>query len=213
MTPSLNHQCPKSRSHSIKGDQATACSLDSQDYDLSSGVPLWQSSVTPPCCLPHWLKQGGCVPLHPAYSVHLETRGGRRVKWGPCVLRERWKHVLIRCPVSHSGPDLCSHQHFRERGESWSLPQWTAAQWVPSTQAYLRHWGAVEQDIVRHPQVMESNGLLVQWEYPFWACRNNVWFSFFKEGHATKLFRFKTEASLFKILLYLWFIGHSHAFS
>lgn len=76
MTPSLNHQWSKSRYYSIKGDQATACSLGSQDHGLSSGVPLWQSSVTPPCCPPQWarhkekrsLSTGECTPLHPVLS-------------------------------------------------------------------------------------------------------------------------------------------------
>lgn len=100
MTPSLNHQCPKSRSYSIKGDQTIACSLDSQEDELSSGVPLWQSSVTPPCSLPHrvrrrerWsLSNGACAPLHPLLSPCLfspswRQEGGEGWNEGPVCLQ------------------------------------------------------------------------------------------------------------------------------
>lgn len=91
MTPSLNHQWSTSRYYSIKGDQATACSLGSQDHGLSSGVPLWQSSVTPPCCPPHWarhkekrsLSTGECTPLHPVLSpCSFSPPGDRKVGGG-----------------------------------------------------------------------------------------------------------------------------------
>lgn len=82
--------------------------LDSQDHDLSSGVPLWQSSVTPPCYLPHWvsckdrwsLSTGGCAPLHPELSTCLFSPPGDRKVW------EGWNegHVCL-----DTGGSMCSY--------------------------------------------------------------------------------------------------------
>lgn len=162
-------------------------SKNTKDHDLSCGVPAWQGSVTYPCCLPCWvrcrkrwsLSTGDtlfctlCWP--PACSAHLET--GRQQEGrtrGPCAYTQLEAGADMLPCVSHL-PCFLLTSHFRQRGESCSLPWSTAAQWVSSTKAYLRHSGAVEQDIIKHPQMTENNRFLVQWEQPFWACRNNVW--------------------------------------
>lgn len=149
----------------------------------------------------HW---GTCSSASCAEPLLLlstwRQEGGRKVK------QVEARADMLGC-VSLLPWSLLTSAFQGERAKLQSAP----AQCVPSTRTYLRHWGAVKEDIVKRPQVTEHNRLLAQWEYPFGACRNNVWL-FFKEGHAQKLLRFKTEVSLFKILLYLWFVGHSCAF-